>query len=122
LIALALLAPVLAPAQQLVARQFPANALRGELQVIDPPNVRLNREAARLAPGARIRGLNNLLAMSGALVGPTYQVNYTIDTLGQLRDVWLLRADEQQHFWPGTPAEAANYDFDPAAQTWSRKP
>ncbi|MEY8689703.1 MAG: hypothetical protein AB9M53_07480 [Leptothrix sp. (in: b-proteobacteria)] len=121
LLAAALLAPVLAPAQELVARQFPANALRGELRVVDPPVVKLDGNLTRLAPGARIRNTSNLLAMSGALVGTTYPVHYTIDIQGQLKDVWLLRADELRHFWPRSSAEAANYTFDPAAQTWIKK-
>lgn len=111
-----------APAQELVQRRFPADALRGTLRFTDPPDVLLNGDAARLAPGARIRGTNNLLAMSGALTdGTTYKVHYTVDFLGQIKDVWLLRDDELASFWPRSAEEAAQYDFDPAAQTWSKK-
>ena len=49
-------------------RNFPATALRGEMRVLQPPAVTIDGKEARLAPGARIRDQNNLLAMSGSLV------------------------------------------------------
>jgi hypothetical protein len=36
-------------------RNFPATALRGEIVITQPPELLLNRQPARLAPGARIR-------------------------------------------------------------------
>ena len=70
--ALALGAAVLAAAAvadpaQAQQRSFPATALRGELTVLQPPEVLLNGRPARLSPGARIRGENNLMMVSGAL-------------------------------------------------------
>ncbi len=109
------------PAAAQVPRPFPATALRGELVVLQPPDVALNGQAARLAPGARIRGDNNLLQLSGALVNQRHTVNYTIDTSGLLLDVWILSAAERARLpWPSTPAQAAAWTFDPSAQTWSR--
>lgn len=120
LIALALSAPLAAAAQQ-VQRSFPATALRGELTVVNPPEVVLNGQPARLAPGVRIKGGNNLLVMSGAIVGQKLAVNYTIDTYGLVKDVWLLREDEAARSpWPKTTAEAATWSFDPIAQTWTK--
>jgi hypothetical protein len=122
----ALLALVLAAlalptaAQNLVQRQFPAQALRGTLKVVDTADALLNGLSVRLAPGARIRGTNNLLVMSAAITGQTLVVHYTRDTDGQLKDVWILRADEIARFWPTSAAEAATYSFDPVAQTWTR--
>ena len=114
-----------ARAQQQVRRAFPADALRGTLLIVDAPDVRLNGEAARLAPGARIRDENNLLAMSAALTGRRLTVNYTVEALFDgsvlLRDVWILRADEIANFWPRSREEAARYQLDPAAQVWSRR-
>ena len=115
----ALTVPPPAAAQNLVQRQFPAQALRGTLKVVDAPEALLNGQSARLAPGARIRGTNNLLVMSAAITGQTLVVNYTRDTDGLLKDVWILRADEIAHFWPTSAAEAATYTFDPAGQTWT---
>lgn len=108
-------------AQAQPQRPFPANALRGELVVQQPPEVLLNGRSARLAPGARIRGANNLLQMSGALVGQKLAVHFTLDDYGLLRDVWVLTpAELARKPWPGTPAEAAAWRFDAAAQTWTR--
>ena len=116
LLALALSAPVVAIAQ--VQRNFPYNALRGEIAFTDPPDVRLNGQPARLAPGARLRGQDNLLVVTGALVGQRVVVHYTIDTVGLIKDVWVLRAEENSGLWPRNAADAASWFFDPVAQTW----
>jgi hypothetical protein len=100
-------------------RNFPAHALRGELSVVQAPEVRLNGRVARLAPGARIRDSNNMLAMSGTLTGNTYTVNYTVERGGLLLDVWLLTPQEKARKpWPSTEAEARSWQFDPAGQFW----
>jgi len=104
-----------------VQRNFPADALRGTLVVNAPPEVTLNGRAARLAPGARIRGQNNMLEMSGGLVGLSLVVNYTSDTSGLVKDVWILTPDETRRPWPTSPEEAQAWDFDPIAQVWSRR-
>jgi hypothetical protein len=116
--------PQLQPgAQAQVLRNFPATALRGEIFFGQPPEIELNGQAARLAPGARIRNTENLLAMSGALKGERLWVHYTLeDTSGLVHQVWILRAEElRKRPWPTTPEEARNWVFDPAAQTWSRR-
>jgi hypothetical protein len=103
-------------------RLFPANALRGSLSVTQPPEVLLNGQAARLAPGARIRGTDNLFKVSGALIGQTVTVHYTIDAGGSLHDVWVLNASEAaRQPWPTTPEQAQRWSFDPAAQAWTRR-
>jgi hypothetical protein len=110
-----------APAAAQMPRPFPASALRGELVVLQPPEVALNGRAARLAPGARIRGDNNLLQLSGALANQRYTVNYTVDPSGLLLDVWILTtAERARQPWPTTPEQAAAWAFDPSAQAWSR--
>jgi len=108
-------------AQAQSQRPFPANALRGELVVQQPPEVLLNGRAARLAPGSRIRGADNLLQMSGALAGRKLMVHFTVDDYGLLRDVWVLTpAELARKPWPSTPAEAAAWRFDAAGQTWHK--
>lgn len=104
------------------ARRFPATALRGEIVIQQPPALLLNRQfAARLAPGARIRGQNNLLVLSGELVGQRLAVNYTLDGNGNLMDVWVLTAEEFANKpWPATPQQAAAWRFNPDAQAWSK--
>lgn len=119
LVACTIAAPV--AAQPVQGRHFPATALRGQLQFLTPPMVQVNGELARLAPGARIRGVDNLLILSGGLVGRSAIADYTVDPLGQLHDVWLLSADEAANQpWPTTPQQAAQWRFDPNTQTWSR--
>lgn len=119
---LALVTSALAlPAGAQMSRPFPANALRGELVITQPPEVLVNRQPARLAPGARIRGANNLLLMSGALIGQPLMVHYTFEPGGELLDVWVLTAGEAaKNPWPRTQSEAASWSFNPDAQTWSR--
>ena len=102
-------------------RQFPASALRGELVVTAPPELQLNRKPARLAPGARIRGTDGMLILSGALVGQRMLVHYTIDLLGNVQDVWVLTpAEAAKQPWPTTPQEAATWRFSPDSQSWSK--
>ncbi len=110
---------VAAPALAQNARNFPANALRGELLVVQPPEVLLNGQPARLAPGSRILGPTNLLQMSGGLIGQRFVVNYTADQAGQPLTVWILSpAEAARQPWPKTTAEASSWLFDPAAQAW----
>ncbi len=109
------------PAAAQVQRNFPQNALRGVIAFGQPPEVVLNKEATRLAPGARIRGQNNLLEMSGALIGTKAIVNYTYDASGLVRDVWILRKEEvAMKPWPVTLEQAQAWAFDPVAQTWTK--
>jgi len=110
------------PAAAQVQRLFPQNALRGQLAFGAPPEVTLNGEATRLAPGSRIRNTSNLLEMSGALVGTQAAVNYTVDMTGLVRDVWILRPDEiARQPWPTTAEQAQRWSFDPVAQVWTER-
>jgi hypothetical protein len=117
----ALLLTVAAALPAQAQRLFQANALRGELVVVHPPEVLLNDRPARLAPGARIRDPQNLVRMSGSLLGQTLVVNYTLDSMGMLRDVWILSdAERARNPWPTTPEQAQRWAFDPTLQSWSR--
>jgi hypothetical protein len=105
---------------QIVQRSFPANALRGEIAFGQPPDVLVNGQAARLSPAARIRGTNNMLVMSGALMGQKAVVHYVIDPLGQVQDVWILTdAERAKEPWPTTAKDAQTWSFDPVAQVWT---
>jgi hypothetical protein len=103
-----------------VQRNFPGNALRGEIAFTDPPDIRLNGQPARLAPGLRLRGPDNLMLVTGAVVGQRFVVHYTVDTVGLVKDVWILRSEEAQGLWPRRADEAASWRFDPIAQTWTK--
>lgn len=77
-----------------ISRPFPPNAMRGVLTVTQPPEVLMDGKADRLSPGSRIRGTNNMLVLSGALVGQPLLVNYTREPNGNIHDVWVLTEAE----------------------------
>lgn len=95
LVCSATLAPDTVVAQELV-RQFPAAAKRGTLEVTQPPNILINGQPERLSPGARIKNPNNMIVLSGSLVGQAVLVNYQRDPQGQIHEVWLLNPAEAQ--------------------------
>ncbi len=106
---------------QQVQRQFPKTALRGSIVVGDPPTVALNGRETRFAPGARIRNPSNMIVLSGTLVGAKLLVHYTLDSMGQLGDVWILTPEEAaKRPWPATQEQAEAWLFDASTQTWSR--
>ncbi len=111
-----------APALAQGHRFFPSYALRGDLVVLQWPDATLNGQAARLAPGARIRDAADMLAQPASLSGQKLVVHYTIEpTSGLLRDVWVLNAAELANkTWPRTALEAATWSFDRATQTWTK--
>jgi len=75
-------------------RTFPTSALRGTLVVTQPPIITMDGQPAQLSPGARIKGPDNLLLMSGSIVGKTVLVNYTVEPHGMVHDVWILTEAE----------------------------
>ena len=99
----ALLGLALAAQAQSLPRNFPANALRGSMQVIAPPVIQMNGQADQLSPGARIRGMNNMLLMSGAIIGQTLLVNYVRNPSGQVHEVWVLTDAEAAQKLPTQP-------------------
>ena len=87
----------------LTIRPFPATAQRGAMQVIQPPVILLNGKEEQLSPGSRIRGTNNMLVMSGALVGQNLLVNYVREPQGLIHEVWILNEAEAQLPPPNAP-------------------
>ena len=109
------------PAAAQPQRNFPATALRGELRVTQPPEALLNGRPARLAPGSRIRGADNMLVLSGAIAGAPLLVHYTLDTSGLVLDVWVLTpAEAARKPWPASVEQAQRWRFNADTQTWSR--
>ena len=94
LLSTALLALAGAALAQEAVRPFPPTAKRATLQVTSPPDIMLNGQSARLSPGARIRGTNNLLVLSASLVGQSLPVHYVRDGQNMVHEVWLLNATE----------------------------
>ena len=100
-------------------RNFPQNALRGAIVFGTAPEIALNGQPARLAPGSRVRDGNNMLVLPSTVHGGKFLVHYTVDTLGLVKDVWILTPDEAARKpWPTSPAEAQAWGFDPIAQVW----
>ena len=66
----------------------------GALVVVQPPVIQLDGKSAQLSPGARIRGTNNMLLMSGSLLNQELLVNYTVEPNGLVHDVWILTEAE----------------------------
>ena len=109
------------PAAAQPQRNFPAAALRGELRVTQPPEALLNGRPARLAPGSRIRGADNMLVLSGALIGAPLLMHYTLDTSGLVLDVWVLTpAEAARKPWPASVEQEQSWRFNADTQTWSR--
>jgi hypothetical protein len=106
---------------QSLQRHFPQKALRGKIVFGTPPFVRLDGNVMQMAAAYRVHGFNNLLLMSGQLVGVEGVVDYTVDLNGQPYEIWLLTpAEAANKPWPRTTAEAAAWTFDPIAQTWTK--
>jgi hypothetical protein len=109
------------PASAQVQRNFPQDALRGTIAFGQSPEIKLNGQPTRMAPGHRIRNQDNMLEMSAGLMGKAAVVNYTLDTDGLVKQVWILRKPEiAVSPWPTTPLQARQWAFDPVAQTWTR--
>jgi hypothetical protein len=120
LAAFASAAPAIAFAQGQPTRSFPQNALRGVVVFGEPPEVVLNGQPARLAPAARLRNQNNLLVLSGTLVGDKWTVFYTQDISGLIKELWILRDDEMARKpWPVSREQAQQWTFDIGNQVWT---
>ena len=77
-------------------RLFPAKVQRGSISFTAPPMVELDGKTERLGPGVRVRDAHNRVALTGALRGKSFVVNYQRDAAGMVREIWIL-----------TPAEIA---------------
>lgn len=80
--------------EQFTVRPFPPKAQRGAMQITQPPELLLNGKPERLSPGSRIRGANNMLVLSGALVGQRLLVNFVREPMGLIHEVWILNPAE----------------------------
>ncbi len=79
---------------QPAVRSFPPKTERGAMVITQPPELLLNGRVERFSPGARIRGPNNLLILSGTLVGQNLLVNYLRESHGLIHEVWILTEAE----------------------------
>jgi len=98
-------------------RDFPKNALRGRLVVLAPPDISVDGKPDRLAPGARLRGSDNLLLLTGQVINQPLTVNYLRDNLGLVHQVWVLNEAEAELKRPNSPVSFFNSFFGPGADT-----
>jgi len=89
--ALALTGAVLA--QTAVFRTLPADAKHGYLSHLRDNLVDLDGREIKLAPGAQIRGANNLIVLPAALPRNS-RVGYQLNGSGELARVWILTTEE----------------------------
>jgi hypothetical protein len=83
------------PASAQITRNFPDSAVRGNITFKSPPQIELDGKADRLSPGARIRDEQGMLAMTGALEGKSFTVNFRREAVtGLVHEMWLLSAEE----------------------------
>lgn len=75
-------------------RNFPKNAERGELRVVQGMVVTLNGQREQMAPGVLIKSTANTSVVPMALVGRTHVINFTRNGQGQVNKVWLLTLAE----------------------------
>jgi hypothetical protein len=75
-------------------RTAPTDVVPGQMVVTAPPVLTIDGKPERLSPGSRIRDLNNMLVLSGAIVGQTLPVVYKKDPLGLVHEVWILTPEE----------------------------
>ena len=81
-------------AAQGIMRDAPKDVVLGQMIVVAPPQITIDGKPDQLSPGSRIRDLNNMLALSGGLVGKVLPVVYRRDAAGLIHEVWLLTDDE----------------------------
>lgn len=111
LAAFALALAAAAASAQSSVRNLPDDARRGYLSFVQTNVVSLDSKELRLAPGAQIRGPNNLLVLPTALPKNSL-VKYQLDGGGNLVRAWIL-----------TPQEAAQPDkFAAPTLPWSTSP
>ena len=98
-------------------RDFPKNALRGDMVVLAPPEISMDGKPDRLSPGARVRGSDNSLVLTGQVVNQKLTVNYLRDNLGGVQQVWVLNDAEAKLKRPNSPPSFFNFVFGSRADT-----
>ncbi|MES2936932.1 MAG: hypothetical protein V4864_04575 [Pseudomonadota bacterium] len=96
LLAFSLFCASLAQSQVVVERSVPADVKPGILAVQDMNGtITIDGKADRFTPGVRVHDVNNMLLLSGSLIGRNvYTVYRRESTTGQVHEVWLLTAQE----------------------------
>jgi len=98
----------LAASAQGIQREAPKDVVLGQLVVTAPPQVTIDGKPDQLSPGSRIRDLNNMLVLSGSIVGKTLPVVYRRDAAGLVHEAWIL-TDAEYGELGGTGSGADGY-------------
>jgi hypothetical protein len=77
-----------------IKREAPKDVVLGQMVVTLPPVITMDGKPDRLSPGSRIRDLNNMLVLSGGIVGKVLPVVYRRDAAGLVHEAWILTPDE----------------------------
>jgi hypothetical protein len=93
------------------SRDFPKEALRGEMTVKQPPYIEMDDRVTRLSPGARVFDEGNRVMRPSGLVNRELTVNYMLDRRGQVTHAWILTADEAKEKRPGYGVQR-NFTFE----------
>jgi hypothetical protein len=96
-------------------RDFPKNALRGDMVVLAPPEISMDGKPDRLSPGARLRDSSNLLVLTGQILNQKLTVNYLRDNMGLVQQVWILNDAEAKLERPNSPPSFFNFLFGSSA-------
>lgn len=92
-------------------RNFPREALRGEMTVKQPPYLEMDDRTTRLSPGARVLDEDNRLVRPASLLNREVTVNYLLDRRGQVTQAWILTAEEKKEKRAGYGVER-NFTFE----------
>jgi hypothetical protein len=97
-----------APAQG-IKREAPKDVVLGQMVVTLPPIITMNGKPDRLSPGSRIHDLNNMLVLSGGIVGKVLPVVYRRDGAGLVHEAWILTPDEYSKLGGGNTGDPEGY-------------
>ena len=75
-------------------RALPADTESGTIRHIQGMTVSIDGKPMQLAPGATIRGQNNLIIVPTALPPGGAAAEYLVDASGQISRVWLVTPEE----------------------------
>ena len=110
LLGLSLATAALAATAQGIVREAPTDVKPGIMAVsATPPIITMDGKADRLSPGARVRDLNNMMVLSGALANKTLYTVYKRDSSGMVHEVWLLTEAEYEKLGGVNAGDPAGY-------------
>ncbi len=81
-------------------RTLPPDTERGFIRHVEGMSVSINGRPMRLAPGATIRGQDNLIIVPTALPADGALAEYLVNRDGEVSRVWLLTPDEAKRDRP----------------------